>query len=44
MLNFDNFIIRDDFYDKYCNLGGISLYVVAIALLGYICWKWESWI
>ncbi len=44
MLKFNNFIIRDDFCDKYCNLGGISLYVVAIVLLGYICWSWKSWI
>lgn len=44
MLDPNNFIIRDDFYDKYCNLGGISLYVVVIAFLGYICWNWKSWI
>lgn len=43
MLNFDNFIIRDDFYDKYCNLGGISLYVIGIALLVYICWGFSKW-
>ncbi len=44
MLEFNNFIIRDDFYDKYCNLGGISLYVAAVVALVYICWSWKSWI
>ena len=44
MLEFNNFIIRDDFYDKYYNLEGISLYVIGIALLVYIVWNFKSWI
>ena len=44
MLEINNFIVRDDFYDKYLNLGGISLYVGAIALLAYIAWEFKKWI
>ena len=44
MLDFNNFIVRDDFYEKYCNLGGIGLYVAAVAVLGYICWRACKWL
>jgi hypothetical protein len=43
MLEFNNFIVRDDFYDNYCNLGGIALYVVAVFIVGYICWEFKKW-
>lgn len=44
MLEFNNFIVRDDFYDKYCNLEGIGLYIGAIIITAFICWSWKSWL
>ena len=42
MLEFNNFIVRDDFIEQYMNIGGIMLYAGAVIIVIYICWglKW----
>jgi hypothetical protein len=39
-----NIIVREDFYEKFYSPTGVTLYVAAVFIVGYLCWEWKKWL